>query len=256
MEVMDLISVLLRWIHIVSAIVWVGLLYFFNFSYIQFAASASDEARKGAISGLIPRGLFWFRWGGAYTWISGLLLLLIVYYHGGLMFESDNSIGWGTGAIVMVAVTFLAFGVYDALAKSALGKNQKVFGAVGFVLAMAAVYLMVTWGKFSFRAYNIHLGAMFGTIMAANVWMRIWPGQRRVLAAVKEGKAPDAAVMASVGLRSRHNVFLSIPLVWTMINAHTAVPAADSWLYLPIVTLVGWSVAALMYRKAGALKGI
>ncbi len=255
MQTSDLISVVLRWLHVVAGILWIGLLYFFNFAFTQFSATLNDESRKTVLTGLIPRGLYWFRWGAAYTWVSGLLLLLLVYYHGGLMFEAVGT-GWGTGPIVLVAVTFLAFAFYDLLAKSPAAKNLWVLGLIGFILITLFVYLMVTWGNFSFRAYNIHLGALFGTIMAANVWMRIWPGQRKVFAALKEGKAPDPQVVASVSARSRHNTYLSVPLVWTMINAHTAVPAADTWLYLPGVVLIGWLTVALMYKKAAALKGI
>src|SRR3972149_205529 len=252
---MDFMNVVLRWLHIVSGILWIGMLYFFNLAYSQFAASLEGDARKTVMTGLPPRVLFWFRWGAAYTWISGFLLLLLVYYHGGLMFESDNLNGWGTGSIVMVAATFLLFAVYDVLARSPVGKNLRVFGAVGFMLIVLVLYLMISWGGFSFRAYNIHLGALFGTIMAANVWMRIWPAQKKVLAAVKDGTAPDQALVASVAARSRHNTNLSVPLIWTMINAHTAVPAADSWLYLPGVILVGWVSVALLFKKAGMLKG-
>lgn len=256
MEVTDLVSVVLRWLHIVAGILWIGMLYFFNFAYSPFLPSLEGEARKTVVTGLAPRTLFWFRWGAMYTWISGLLLLGVVYYHGGLMFESDNLNGWGTGSIIMVAIALLAFGPYNALAKSPLGKNLKVFGAVGFVLIAAILYGMVTWGGFSFRAYNIHLGVMFGSIMAANVWMIIWPGQRKALAAVKEGTPPDPAVVALSSVRSRHNTYLSIPLVWTMINSHTAVPAADSWLYLLGAVAIGWTTVALLYKKAGKLKGI
>jgi uncharacterized membrane protein len=117
------------------------------------------------------------------------------------------------------------------------------------------VYLMIQAGGYSYRAYVIHTGAMLGTIMAANVWMRIWPAQKKIITAVKEGTAPDPAVVALAGARSKHNTFLSVPLVWTMINAHTTVPAADSWLYLLASILVGWLTVTLVYKKAAALKG-
>jgi uncharacterized membrane protein len=253
---MDFMSVVLRWLHIVSGILWIGMLYFFNFAYSQFLPSLEGDARKTVVTGLAPRTLFWFRWGAMYTWISGLLLLGLVYYHGGLMFESDNLQGWGTASIVMVAVSFLAFGPYNALAKSPLGKNLKAFGVVAFVLTAAILYLMVSWAGFSFRAYNIHVGVMFGSIMAANVWMIIWPGQRKILAAVKEGTPPDPAIVAAAGTRSRHNTYMSVPLIWTMINAHTAVPAADSWLYLLGVIAISWFTVALLYNKAGKLKAV
>jgi uncharacterized membrane protein len=85
--------------------------------------------------------------------------------------------------------------------------------------------------------------------------MRIWPAQKKIITAVKEGTAPDPAVVALAGARSKHNTFLSVPLVWTMINAHTTVPAADSWLYLLASILVGWLTVTLVYKKAAALKG-
>lgn len=254
MEFMEVLSVLTRWLHVAAGIMWIGLLYFYNFVNVQFTAAIDGETKKKVIPELQPRALYWFRWGAAYTWVTGFLLLLLVYYHGGLMFEADNLNGWSTGAIVMVAATFLVFALYDVLAKSRLAKNHLVFAIVGLIGIAAFVYLTVTWGRFSFRAYNIHLGAMFGTIMAANVWMRIWPAQKKILAAFRSSEAPDSDLMALAGLRSRHNTFLSVPLVWTMINAHTAVPAATSWLYLLGAVVVGWLVVALVYRKAGKLK--
>ncbi|MBI4418573.1 MAG: urate hydroxylase PuuD [Ignavibacteriales bacterium] len=256
MEIADVISVLTRWLHVAAGILWIGYLYFFNFASAQFLPSLEGDTKNKVLLGLQPRALYWFRWGAAYTWITGILLLALVYYHGGLMFEANNTDGWTAGAVAMLAVTFLFFVVYDMLAKSGLAKNGTVFGIVGVVLIAVVTYLMVDWARFSFRAYNIHIGAMFGTIMAANVWMRIWPAQKRVLAAVKEGTAPDAAVAAAALARSRHNTFLSVPLLWTMINAHTAVPAASHWLYLIGVVVLGWVSVWLVYGKASKLKGM
>ena len=253
MEWMDLLSVLIRWLHIAAGILWIGLLWWFNFIHIPFAGTMDGETRKKVVPELIPRALYWFRWGAAYTWIAGVLLLGLVFYQGSLMFE--QGISSGVGSFIMVAVVFLIFPVYDMLAKSSLGKDIKVFGAVGFVAVIAIVYLMIQFGQFSYRAYVIHTGAMFGTIMAANVWMRIWPGQRKVLDALKRGSAPDAAIVAQAGQRSRHNTYLSVPLVWTMINAHTTVPAADSWLYLIGSVVIGWVVVSLIYDRSAKIKG-
>jgi uncharacterized membrane protein len=253
MEWMDLLSVLIRWLHIAAGVLWIGLLWWFNFVHTPFAGTMDGETRKKVIPELIPRSLYWFRWGAAYTWLTGVLLLGLVFYNGGLMFE--QGIMWSVGSSIMLAVVFLIFPVYDMLAKSSLGKDIKVFGALSFVIVIAIVYLLIQFGNFSYRAYVIHTGAMFGTIMAANVWMRIWPGQRRVLDALKQGAAPDAAIVAQVGQRSRHNTYLSVPLVWAMINAHTAVPAANSWLYLIGSIVVGWVVVSLVYDKSARIKG-
>ena len=252
---MDILSVLFRWLHVTAGILWIGLLYFFNFVNAPLAGTMDGDTKKKVVPELMPRALYWFRWGAAFTWITGVLLLALVFYHGGLMFEEGSPVGWGAGSIIMLVVVFGAFILYDLLAKSSLGKNLKVFGIVGFVLIAVAIYLMINVGDFSYRAYVIHTGTMFGTIMAANVWMRIWPSQRKIIRAVKEGTALDATLVALAGARSRHNVYLSVPLVWTMINAHTAVPAAGSWIYLLAVVVVGWLVVSWVYSKAAKVKG-
>lgn len=253
---MELAESLTRWLHVVAGILWIGHLYFFNFASAQFVATLEGEAKSRVLLGLQPRALYWFRWGAVYTWVTGLLLLGMVYYHGGLLFDAANAEGWSTGTIVMVLVTFLIFRPYDILAKSGLGKNASLFGALGIVLIGLIAWLMVEWAGFSFRAYNIHIGAMFGTIMVANVWMHIWPAQKKILGAVKDGATPDASLAALAGQRSRHNTFLSVPLVWTMINAHTTVPAANHWLYLVGAVLLGWVVVWMTYGKAGKLKSL
>ncbi|HXG01635.1 MAG TPA: urate hydroxylase PuuD [Bacteroidota bacterium] len=255
MEVMDLLHVLFRWLHIAAGIIWIGHLYFFNFVNIPFAGTLDAETKKKVVPELLPRALYWFRWGAAYTWVTGVLLLGLVFYHGGLMFENPER-GWDAPAIVMLLVTFGGFALYDALAKSPLGKDLKSMGAIGFVLIAAVMYLMIDWAGFSYRAYNIHIGTLFGTIMAANVWMRIWPSQKKVIAAVKEGTTPDPAVVALVGTRSRHNTFLSVPLFYTMINMHTTPPGGNSPLYLLGAVALGWIAVQLTYRKSASVKGM
>ena len=152
--------------------------------------------------------------------------------------------------------------VYDALHKSPLGKDPKVFGGVAFVLVAVVICLMHYFG-FSYRAYNIHTAAMLGTIMAFNVWYRIWPAQQKILTAVKEGTAPDAALVALAGSRSRHNVYMSVPLVWGMINAHTTYFAGgnlgveESYAFVPflLIVLIGWHVVWHLYKRAAKVKG-
>ncbi|HEY4612021.1 MAG TPA: urate hydroxylase PuuD [Bacteroidota bacterium] len=258
MDYNELLSVLFRWLHIAAGILWIGILYWFNFVNAGFAGTLDGDTKKKVVPELMPRSLYFFRWGAAYTWVTGILLLGLVFYMGGLMF--DQGVTWSTGSYVMLAVAFLAFGVYDMLAKS-LGKDIRVFGAVGFVLIAVIVYLMADWAQFSYRAYNIHVGAMFGTIMAANVWMRIWPSQKKIIAAVKEGTAPDAALVALAGQRSRHNTYLSVPLVWTMVNSHTTIAASGmfglpAWANLLVVVALGWLLVSLMYDKAAKVKGM
>jgi uncharacterized membrane protein len=252
---MDILSVLFRWFHVAAGILWIGLLYWFNWVNIPFVAVMDGETKKKMMPEIAPRALYFFRWAAVWTWTLGLLLLLLVFYHGGLMFEQGVG-GWGLESYVMLAVVFLIYPLYDALAKSSLGKNLKTMGAVGFVLIGVIVYLMINWAGFSYRAYNIHAGAMLGTIMIMNVWMRIWPAQKKIIPAVKDGMTPDANLATMSGQRSRHNTYLSVPLIWTMINAHTVVPGANSWFWLLGVILVGWLAVSLMYSKSMKVKGM
>jgi len=250
---MPALEALFRWIHIVAGIVWIGHLYFFNFVNGPFATTMDPDTRKKVVPQLMPRALYWFRWGAAWTWVTGVLLVLLIFYHGREVLPGIR--GFRLPDIVMILVTFLAFLGYDALWKSGLGKDIRVGAAVCYGLVVVIVLLYVYWAGFSYRGYVIHTGALFGTIMAANVWMRIWPMQRRIITAVKEGTAPDPAWAALAGARSRHNVYMSVPLVWTMISSHTTTPFASSPLYLFVVILLGWGAVYLLYKKAPKVPG-
>lgn len=255
METTELLQALFRWIHIFAGIVWIGHLYFFNFVNGPFEATIADVKGK-VIPELRPRALYWFRWGAAWTWITGVLLVLLVFYHGRQMgFAPDD--GWDFGAILMALVTFLAFAAYDPLASSI--KDNKQMAAVSFALTAVVVLAYVYVGGFGYRAYVIHTGALFGTLMAANVWMRIWPAQKKIITAIKGGQAPDAALVATAGQRSRHNTYMSVPLLWAMIDQHTLASAPASVLggivYLLLAVALGWGAALLCYKKAAQVKG-
>lgn len=257
---MDILNALFRWTHILAGIVWIGMLYFFNWVNGPFAATLDGETKKKVVPELMPRALFWFRWGAAWTWVTGVLLLLLVFYHGGIMFDEGR--GWSLAAGIMVAVTFVSPFVYDALQKSPLGKNARTFGTVAFVVAAAVVLLMARWSEFSYRAFNIHLGTLFGTIMAFNVWYRIWPAQQKIITATKQGTPPDPALVSAAGTRSRHNVYMSVPLLWAMVNQHTTtvptalgIPGEYSFALLLLVILLGWHVVWQLYKKAPKVKG-
>ena len=258
---MEILSALSRWIHVLAGIVWIGMLYFFNFVNGPFQGTQDGETKKKVNPELLPRALWWFRMGAAWTWVTGVILLLLVFYHGGITFDPDGT--WGVAAYVLIAVSFLAPFVYDALHKSPLGKDPKTFGGIAFVLVAVLAFLMARWAGFSYRSYNIHLAVMFGTIMAWNVWFRIWPAQQKILRAVKEGTAPDAALVALAGARSRHNTYMSVPLVWGMLNSHTTyfaggnlgIPDAYAFVVFLLVVLLGWHIVWHLYKRAGKVKG-
>lgn len=253
---MDEVSALIRWIHVIAGIMWIGLLYFFNFVNGPFAATMAGDTKKAVVPELMPRALYWFRWGAAWTWVTGVLLLFVVFYHGGIMFDPYDA-GWAPGAYISLIFVFLGVFVYDALMMSSLTTDPKVRGTLGFVLAAIAIAVMSTWGNFGYRAYVIHTGAMFGTIMAYNVWFRIWPAQQEIIKAIKGGQAPDGDKVALAGLRSKHNTYLSVPLVWMMLNSHTTtvLGGVPQQFVLLGVILLGWHLVFLMYKRAGKVSG-
>src|SRR5262245_11647157 len=218
---MQQVELFVRWIHIAAGVMWIGHLWFFNFVNANFAPTMDGETKKKVVPQLMPRALYWFRWGAAWTWITGLLLLFLVYYHG---YNGSNLVDLNRHPDPVTAMTwlpaflglFVGFLVYDLLFK-ALAKQHNVavvlWGliAIGFGLALHEVL------HYSLRASYIYVGALFGTAMAANVWMRIWPAQKRIITATKEGRAPDAADPALSGLRSRHNTYMSVPLLLFML---------------------------------------
>jgi len=251
MDFMNLLESLFRWIHVVAGIIWIGHLYFFNFVNSVFAPTMDAETKKKVVPELMPRALFWFRWGAAFTWVTGVLLLMMVYYHGGLLFADPNA-GWGLSTFIMIAITFLGVFVYDALYSGPLKDPTTGFWG-GAVLATVVACLFAWVGGFSFRSYAIHLGSAFGTTMAFNVWFRIWPAQQKIITAIKSGAAPDAALVALAGTRSKHNTYMSVPLVFMMMSQHATWAASP--LTLGVVVLVGWALVYHLYDRAKKVPG-
>jgi uncharacterized membrane protein len=255
METTEILQALFRWIHVVAGIMWIGHLYFFNFVNGQFEATLDAGAKKTVVPQLRPRALYWFRWGAAWTWVTGVLLVLLVYYHGQQMFPPGTP--WTAGALLMVAITFLAFLVYDPIARSV--KDNRQMAGIGFVLLAIVILGYLYIGNYGYRATVIHTGALLGTLMAANVWMRIWPAQKTIISAIRDGQATDPALVGMAGARSRHNTYMSVPLVWMMIAQHTTTFAGTmlwvTWFWLLVAIAVGWAVVVLLYKKGAALKG-
>jgi len=257
----EVLDALFRWMHILAGIIWIGMLYFFNFVNGPFTATMDADTKKKVVPELAPRALWWFRIGAAWTWVTGVLLLGIVFYHGGLLFDADGT--WGAPAFVMIALVFASPFVYDGLQKSALGKDPKVFGTLCFVLVAIVATLMAKWAHFSYRGVTIHLGGMFGTIMAFNVWMRIWPAQQVIIRAIKgDGPAAPPELAPFAALRSRHNVYMSVPLIFAMINQHTVtvptrlgIPGDYSFLTFLVAVGLGWHIVWHLYKRAPKVKG-
>lgn len=251
MDFMNFVESLFRWFHVIAGILWIGHLYFFNFVNIPFQATMDGETKKKVNPELLPRALFWFRWGAAFTWVTGVFLLLIVFYHGRQAWEGQEA-HWNVAALFMVALTFAGVFVYDFIYKNVLTQPQAGFWG-GLALSAIMIFAYAFGAGFGFRGYAIHLGALFGSTMAYNVWFRIWPAQQKIITAVKSGQAPDAALVGLAGLRSRHNTYMSVPLIFVMLNQHMTWAANP--LTLVIIVFVGWALVYHLYDRSAQVKG-
>ena len=263
----DVLQAFFRWFHVVAGIAWIGHLYFFNFVNGPFQGKIDGPTKKAVNPELMPRALFWFRWGAAWTWITGILLAGLIYYQSRqMLFENGTGNPWLWLFIVLV-MWALGFVIYNAIMKALA--NKTVAATICLVL-YALVYGILECpklGNFGGRALYIHAGATFGTIMALNVWMVIWPMQKKILTALKEGNPlpPDSPEVKIAGLRSRHNTYMSVPLVFFMVSNHySTMYGYTPWLG-PIpsrdfcalgVIVVGFIAVRLMYGKAAKVPGI
>ena len=258
---MEALEAIFRWMHVFAGIIWIGHLYFFNWVNGPLQAKLDGPTKKAVNPELLPRALYWFRWGAAYTWVTGFLLLGIVYYMNQQAFDTDAT--WSAGAGIMILITFLGFLIYDVIWKSGLANNIRAGTIVSFILLSIVVAMYVYVADFSYRGTLIHTGVLFGTIMAFNVWFRIWPSQQKIIRAVKNGEAPDAAAVKLAGLRSRHNTYMSVPLLWSMIGQHTTyfaggnlgIPNNLYWVAWLVIIIIGWHIVFQCYKKAGKVQG-
>jgi uncharacterized membrane protein len=251
------LQMLLRWAHVVVGIIWIGHLYFFNWVNGPFQAKMDGPTKKVVNPELMPRALFWFRWGAAWTWFTGILLTVLVYYHGKIVFEDPNVGNAWLWLVIVLVVLAVGFVIYNAIMKAIA--NKVVGAAICLAIFVGVYYLMACVGRFSGRALYVHVGAIFGTMMALNVWMIIWPYQKRIITAVKAGTAPDPAEVATAGLRSRHNTFMSVPLVFTMISNHyPTVYGMPPWqrdAILALLIALSFMTVRLIYGKATKVPG-
>lgn len=252
-DVKSWLELIFRWVHVIAGVMWIGHLYFFNFVNAQVAKTYDADSKKKVVPELMPRALYWFRWGAAYTWITGILLLVFVYFIGasksGMLIPLDSGRPIGMGHGISIGVLIVGWVIYDILWKS-LEKQETAGVAVSFVLTAGLIYGLHQ--IFSPRAAFIILGSTFGTLMASNVWMRIWPAQRRIISAIKAGTAPDGALVARAGLRSKHNTYMSVPLLFTMISNHyPAVYGSDlAPFFLIGLVALGWGITKMIYSKS------
>ncbi len=257
------LDAIVRWVHVFAGIMWVGTTYFFTWLDGRFTELEKSANEKGEPVWMVhsggfyrvdkqktpqplPHNLHWFRWEAALTWMSGMTLFIVVYYMGGLMINGEESrLSNGTAIGLSVGLLIAGWLIYD-LVLGRLFKNEIVGGTASFILIAMLNWFLTHY--FSGRAAFMQLGAMFGTIMVANVWMRILPAQRRMVAALKEGKSPDAAEAKRAKNASKQNTFMAVPTVFIMISNHFPIAYGHryDWIVLSSVVLVGWFAAKLI----------
>jgi len=198
--------------------------------------------------GVAPEQVHWFRWEAFITWLAGMVLLVLVYYLGAGLIDPDVAdISKEAGIAIGLGTLVAGWLVYDLAVRSPLGKSQAAFTGFGFVVTAAAA-----WGLmhvFSGRAAYIHVGAIYGTIMTLNVWMRILPAQRKMIAVAAAGEKFDASLGAQAKLRSKHNTFMAVPVVFLMLSHHYPVATYGNrygWEILLALVVAGWVAAKLI----------
>ena len=278
----------LRWAHVFAGIMWVGATFYFTWLDRQFEELAKEPEKPGEkkfvwmvhsggfyavekqkVPQVMPGTLHWFKWEAAITWLTGILLFGLLYGHGKLLTSLEESAGdrwqtlFGSAApgglapvlgfmtdhylILSSLMIIVGWVIYDLL-WAKLFKEDAVGVAVAFALVI--LLALVSCVAFPGRAAYLQLGSMFGTIMAANVWMRILPAQRRMVTALRAGQPPNLAEGARAKARSKHNTFIVIPVVFTMISNHYSGTYGSryNWIILSALVLVGWISAKLIRR--------
>ncbi len=258
--VREWLNLAVRWTHVFAAIMWVGQTYFFT--WLDHAFHGEKQVWMVHSGGfyivdkqnrpeLLNQTLHWFKWEAAFTWISGIVLLILVYYDGGIMVD-DSVSAMSNGRAVAISVGLMVAGwfVYDALWTSALAKHEAAGTVISYLLLVGTI-IGVTH-LFSGRAAYMQIGAMLGTFMAFNVWVRILPAQQQLIAAVKAGTEPDMRLADLAKQRSKQNTFIVLPVVFIMISNHFPVATYGNqynWLVLAVLVLVGWGVAKIIRTR-------
>jgi uncharacterized membrane protein len=259
----DWLAFAVRWLHVITAIAWIGSSFYFV--ALDLGLRKTPHLPKGAhgeewqVHGggfyhiqkylvapeQMPDHLIWFKWESYATWLSGAALLMIVYWVGAELYLIDaNKVDLAVWQAVLISAASLTVGwiVYDYLCKSGLGEHPTVLMLLLFVLLV-----IMSWGYdqiFTGRAALLHLGAFTATIMTANVFFIIMPNQRIVVADLKAGRTPDPKYGKIAKLRSTHNNYLTLPVIFLMLSNHypLAFGTEYNWLIASIIFLTGVTI--------------
>ncbi|MGB0663044.1 MAG: urate hydroxylase PuuD [Pontibacterium sp.] len=253
------VHLLARFVHVVTAIAWIGASFYFVWLDNALAEPPQWKKDKGvkgdlwAIHGggfyevakyrlapeVLPTHLHWFKWEAYSTWLSGMFLLGWVYYLGASSYMVDPAkaelLPWQAVALG-VATLVLGWLVYEGLCRTSLVNHGLAFGVVCLsLIAVVAYGLSLYLGD---RAAYIHIGALMGTCMAANVFTTIMPSQRALVAAVEQGQAPDPQLGINARRRSIHNNYATLPVLFIMLSNHYPMTYGHAWGWLMLVALI------------------
>ncbi|MGC6516752.1 MAG: urate hydroxylase PuuD [Candidatus Puniceispirillaceae bacterium] len=261
--VLDWIEFALRWLHVITAIAWIGSSFYFialdlglrrHDNLPKLVHGEEWQVHGGGFYHIqkylvappaLPEHLTWFKWESYATWLSGFALMAVVYYVGADIYLIDTDKAelplWGA---IGLSLGVLAIGWvgYDRLCRSPLGQNP-----TALMLCLYVILVMLAYGLdkvFTGRAAFLHLGAVTATIMSFNVLMVIIPNQRIVVADLKEGRVPDARYGQIAKLRSTHNNYLTLPVIFFMLSNHYPLAFATdyAWIIASIVFLMGVTI--------------
>ncbi|MEM9969809.1 MAG: urate hydroxylase PuuD [Pseudomonadota bacterium] len=250
-----------RWLHVITGIAWIGSSFYFialdlglNRNVPGPADGEEWQVHGGGFYHIqkymvapsqMPEHLTWFKWESYWTWFSGAILLVIVYWFGGEIYLLDPSkanIPLWQGILISAASIVLGWILYDKLCKSPLGDRP-----TAMMLVLFGIIIAMSWGLnqvFTGRAALLHLGAFTATIMTANVAAVIMPNQRIVVADLKAGRTPDPKYGKIAKLRSTHNNYLTLPVIFLMLSNHYPLAFATeyAWVIASLVFLMGVTI--------------
>ncbi|MHA7880392.1 MAG: urate hydroxylase PuuD [Saccharospirillum sp.] len=261
------VSLLLRWFHVIAGIAWIGASFYFIWLDNHLTDPPDWKKEQGiggdlwAIHGggfyevakykvgpkAMPKTLHWFKWEAYTTWITGMLLMIWMYYFGARAYLVDLAVMDLTPpAAVALGLAYIVSGwlIYEGLCRTPLVASRW-FAPV--LLILGTVYAWALVNTFSGRAAFIHMGALIGTIMAANVLIKIIPGQRKMVAAVARGEAPDPQPGLEGKQRSVHNNYLTLPVIFLMISNHYPMTYQPHYSWLILMAIIVITVAARHY---------